>query len=548
MASRNHHGGSRAHIQISDVPIPTNRRPPQHAGTLRRNKTLTRPERGVATVPLIAPPAIRPGPGTSAVEISGGNPWSVWNIFCHAVTFWAPPFLLSSVGGLKDRPTRQAWREKFGLCTIALGLGAVIGFLTVGLDRALCPQNLDTNPDRFIRIGSTPGLLGISGWSFVVSNAKNPAGINLQEISRNLSGFDISGYFNRDITTNYPRCRGLKFQAAVDSPCPDSKDSKTCLIPEPLSPSTLSTLNLINNSHLVGYDWGQINELNNYFVLDGAVLNFAAYMKAHPKPLANDTVDRAIRTVLQQKSGGRDATRIFYTNQDLRQAAPCIQQRYYAGNIDKITPGCVVSQLILYAGLIVILGLVVVRFAMACVFNWFISARLTAPPKNLSRTVISPAVMPEGANVQVNSKNGTAPWSGEKKQQLNRSMQRVPGTSPIMSMSQIGAELFTVCLVTCYSEGEEGIKGTLDSISSTSYSDSRKLIFIVCDGMITGAGEKLSTPDICVNLLDVDQRFGEPAPMAYVAVGLGDKSQNRAMVYAGFYSMLFRSTWLRKFG
>ena len=103
-------------------------------------------------------------------------------------------------------------------------------------------------------------------------------------------------------------------------------------------------------------------------------------------------------------------------------------------------------------------------------------------------------------------------------------------------MTQIGAELFTVCLVTCYSEGEESIKGTLDSISATSYSDSRKLIFIVCDGMITGSGEKLSTPDICVNLLDVDPRFGEPAPMGYVAVGLGDKGQNRAMVYAGYYS------------
>lgn len=531
MATRNPRSGSGSNIHFNDVPIPTSRRPPQQAGTLRRNKTLTRPERGVATAPLIQPPTLLPGPGSSAVAISGGNPWSAWNVFCHGVTFWAPPFLLSSLGGLKDKATRQAWREKIGLCTIALGLGAIIGFLTVGLDRALCPQNTDTNPDRFIRIGSTPGLLGISGWSFNVSDSKSPAGVSFQQISGNLSGYDISGYFNRDITTNYPQCRNIKFQAASDGPCPDSSK---CQIQEPLTQATLQKFNLINNTHIVGYDWEQINQLNNYFVIDGAVLNFVSYMKAHPTPLPNDTVDHAIRTMLAQKSGGRDGTRLFYTKSDLRSAVPCLMERYYAGNIDKITPGCVVSQLILYAGLIVILSLVLVRFAMACVFNWFLSARLTATPKNLSRTVVSPAVMPEGANLQVNSKNGTAPWSGEKKQS-NR-VQKPNGASPIISMSQIGAELFTVCLVTCYSEGEEGIKGTLDSISVTTYSDSRKLIFIVCDGMITGAGEKLSTPDICVNLLDVDPRFGEPVPMGYVAVGLGDKSQNRAMVYAGFYS------------
>jgi chitin synthase len=103
-------------------------------------------------------------------------------------------------------------------------------------------------------------------------------------------------------------------------------------------------------------------------------------------------------------------------------------------------------------------------------------------------------------------------------------------------MATIGDELFCVCLVTCYSEGEESIRGTLDSLSMTTYSDTRKLLFVVCDGMITGAGEKQSTPDICVGLLEADPRFGNPAPMSYVAVGLGAKRENRAMVYAGHYS------------
>ena len=106
-----------------------------------------------------------------------------------------------------------------------------------------------------------------------------------------------------------------------------------------------------------------------------------------------------------------------------------------------------------------------------------------------------------------------------------------------MSLAQIGAELFAVCLVTCYSEGEESLRTTLDSISTTTYADSRKLLFVVADGMITGAGEKKSTPDICVSLLEADPRFGNPVPMSYFAVGSGAKAENRAMVYAGHYSM-----------
>ena len=283
-------------------------------------------------------------------------------------------------------------------------------------------------------------------------------------------------------------------------------------------------------------------------------MNMSPYMELHPNPVPADNVDTAIRTIMQgQATSGKDATRLFYSRSDIRAAVPCIKQRYYAGNIDKVTPGCFVSTLFLYVGLIVILGLVFVRFVMACVFNWFLSERLAGPPNSqeLNRSAISPAVMPEGANLSVDNKNGTAPWAaGQKKlakpTKIGRSMgsssatlinqDGSSGPAPIMSLAQIGAELFAVCLVTCYSEGEESLRTTLDSISTTTYSDARKLLFVVADGMITGAGEKKSTPDICVSLLEADPRFGNPIPMTYSAVGSGAKVQNRAMVYAGHYS------------
>ncbi|KAF8504120.1 glycosyltransferase family 2 protein [Gautieria morchelliformis] len=527
----------------SDVPIPTTRGPTQfkqpRTGTLHRGKTLTRPERGVAPVPLINPPAVSTSLPSHVHSAPVAGSWSPWSVFSYIVTIWAPSFILSSLAGLKDRPTRQAWREKIALCFIALVLGGIVGFFTVGLNRALCPTNSGTSPSRFTSIGSDPNMLGIQGVVFNISQSKVTPQVNFYSLATQSPVQDITTLFTRT-ASNFPACNGLNFKVASDNPCPDAT---ACPLPL-LSESTTSQLSLLNTSKIVGYDWVHLHNLNNYIVIDGAVLNLNPYIKAHPNPVTTDIVDTAIRTILalQASGSGKDGTRLFYNRADLLSAVPCLMQRYYAGNIDKITPGCFVSQLVLYVGLVVILGLVLARFAMACVFNWFISARLVATPKNLSRTVISPSVLPEGANMAVGNKNGTAPWAGPKGAHHKTLTKTLPHPPANITMSQIGAELFAVCLVTCYSEGEESIRTTLDSISATSYSDARKLLFVVCDGMITGAGEKRSTPDICVSLLDADPRFGNPEPMGYIAVGSGTKRENRAMVYAGHYTVAGRRT------
>ncbi|KAI8925108.1 chitin synthase-domain-containing protein, partial [Entophlyctis helioformis] len=49
-------------------------------------------------------------------------------------------------------------------------------------------------------------------------------------------------------------------------------------------------------------------------------------------------------------------------------------------------------------------------------------------------------------------------------------------------------DMYTIMLVTCYSEGEAGIKGTLDSLADTDYPDDHKLLFVIADGMIKGDG------------------------------------------------------------
>ena len=530
----------------ADVPIPTSR-PLQPSATVRRAKTLIRPERSVAPVPLINAQAAGAGATQSPTD---GPPLDAWRIFSRVVSFWAPDFLLESLGGLKDKQKRQAWREKIALCFIILVMCAIVGFLTVGFQKVLCPDDAQ-NVSKFSSMGSVGGVLGVQGWQMNITKYPTVSGVNFTELLQD-PGQDITTLFDRS-ASQYPACSGLSARAAAEDPCPNTSK---CPIGN-LTSSELSSLGFVNTSLIVGYDWDQVAALENYFVIDGAVLNMNSYMALHPTSIPSDTVDAAIRSVLTTMPGssGRDATRLFYYRSDLKAVVPCLVQRYYAGNIDKVTPGCVVSQLVLYAGLIVVLGLVLVRFTMACVFSWFMSSRLAGPPDTLllNRPAISPAVMPEGANVSIDNPNGTAPWAGPQgTKKLMKSGGKGPHSlassnstlvnrdsntaAPVMSLAQIGAELFAVCLVTCYSEGEDSLRTTLDSISTTSYADSRKLLFVVADGMITGAGEKRSTPDICVSLLEADPRFGNPVPMSYTAVGSGAKGENRAMVYAGHYS------------
>ncbi|KAK4050776.1 hypothetical protein OIV83_003197 [Microbotryomycetes sp. JL201] len=531
---------------------------------LTRGKTLTRPDRFVAPAPLINP-QLATGPQSSGANVHtaliNGVPtlttstpwWDPWTMFVTVSTFWAPRWLLRRCG-IRDPAKQRAWKEKCALCSISVILMAVIGYITLGLNRTLCPADAQT---RFARLGEASGSVGIEGWN-VQTSSSTPAA--LLGAGNTLGGTDVTYLFDRS-AVRFPACNGIDAAFATSNMCAGptgNTANATCPFQRPTI-GYLSTLGMRNTGKQVGYSWEQLSNLTNYLVIDGNVLNLNPYMLAHPTPITNDTVDSAVRFMLKEfdERGGRDATRIFYNRHDLQDSVPCLVQRYYAGHLDKITPGCFVSHLFLYVSLGLIMSIILVRFFMACIFSWYLSAKLVQAPKNLRRAVISPAVMPEGANIDIGNTTGAAPWTnqevqrratqrlrrGAKPAKLEKEMSEkskhrpdAVGQGGMISMASIGAELFCVCLVTCYSEGAESIKTTLDSIAGTSYSDARKLLFVVCDGMITGDGESMSTPDICVNMLEADPRFGEPQAMSYVSIGHGSKEHNMALVYAGHYT------------
>ena len=93
---------------------------------------------------------------------------------------------------------------------------------------------------------------------------------------------------------------------------------------------------------------------------------------------------------------------------------------------------------------------------------------------------------------------------------------------------------FVICQVPCYTEGEDSLRRTIDSLSALNYDDKRKLLFIICDGLIIGSGNEKPTSRIVLDILGVDPKL-DPEPLLFKSVGEGSRAINYGKVYSGLY-------------
>ncbi|KAI9485349.1 MAG: chitin synthase-domain-containing protein [Benjaminiella poitrasii] len=495
---------------------------------IQRGRTLIRPDRYQEPPPLLT--------GKPQASQSLFDPWV---LFSRIVTFWALPPMLKAFK-MGDSGMQQAWREKITLCFIIACMGGFVAFITVGLNSVLCPPEAANNQQNYASYNDTisdPNLLGVLGWQFNISESKPTGGLNFYDLAT-VPGTDITNYFTHG--TNIPECtnpgneKTLSFTAVTMNPCSANNGHGGCLYGDTSTSNLQGTYGLVNVSRQVGFDWTQfaISNLTYYIVIDGNVLNMEPYMKAYPTPIETDELDALIRGLLNNSfpEGGRDGTKMFFRKPEFKSAINCLVQKYRAGHIDKSTTGCFVSSFIMICSLAVVLAIVLARFFMALIFSWFIS-------RKLSRT---PSAAPSSAMGSV-MKNQTMEMSDIKSGMIQRAdsgSTLTPAGGIPTKRVEVGNDLYTVLLITCYSENTEGIRATVESLSATDYPDDRKLLFLIADGIITGHGETISTPDMCLSLINFDDtspNMKEPEPMPYIAVAVGAKQFNCAKVYAGHY-------------
>ncbi|KAI9282206.1 chitin synthase-domain-containing protein [Sporodiniella umbellata] len=482
------------------------------SSNIQRGRTLIRPDRYQEPPPLL-----------TGKPTSGNTLFDPWVLFSRIVTFWALPPMLKAFK-MGDAGMQQAWREKMTLCFLIVCIGGFVGFITIGLNTTLCPSDSTTN-QTYLTYNDTiasASMLGIQGWQFNITQSNPTGNLNFYQLAR-VPGTDITNYFTHGTgiaaCTNPGQSQAASFTAVSFNPC----SAGTCTAGDLAQPTTFTSLGITNSSKQVGFDWEQLASANltNYFVIDGNVLNMDPYMTYHTQPLANDPLDLLIRQILKSPwaKGGRDSTKLFYRTSAYKAAVPCLVAKYRAGHIDKKTTGCFVSSVVLVCSLAVVLAIVLARFFMALIFSWFISRKLSrTPPAAPSSSVKNNAM-------EMGSIPNDSAFS-----------QLTPAGAGTGKKVEVGNDLYTVMLITCYSENTEGIRGTVESLSMTDYPDDRKLLFLIADGIITGHGETLSTPEMCLSLVSFeDESHKNPEPMEYISVAVGSKQHNCAKVYAGHY-------------
>ena len=87
-------------------------------------------------------------------------------------------------------------------------------------------------------------------------------------------------------------------------------------------------------------------------------------------------------------------------------------------------------------------------------------------------------------------------------------------------------------MVPCYNESATELRKTIDSVLANDYPDENKCLVVVADGVMTGKGEALSTPETLGSILGF--QFN-PYHQGYEYESVGLKTKNEASIYSGTY-------------
>ncbi|OJJ46146.1 hypothetical protein ASPZODRAFT_16743 [Penicilliopsis zonata CBS 506.65] len=333
------------------------------------------------------------------------TPPSFWLVYCTVITFWAPSFILRCCG-MPNKEQRSAWREKMGLISIILLVGAFVGFITFGFRAIVCaspPVRLKNN-----HVGD--GYMIFHGAAYDLSDSSHPAaagipaGSNvLYDLGHKYGGQDGSFFFQEvngackglitladgsDVPTNSDGDLAWYFPCNAFNQDGSSKPNYTdpyylgwaCHTQGAARKSFYS----LQSSGDVYFTWEDAkNKSRNLVIYSGNVLDldllewFNTSQVSYPAKFDELREDSDIR--------GADITYALQTGDD-RKIGKCLTEIIKVGSIDTDTVGCIASKIVLYVALVFILSIVGVRFMFAVYFQWFVAHRYAAKTTSMGAT------------------------------------------------------------------------------------------------------------------------------------------------------------------
>ena len=433
-----------------------------------------------------------------------GMPRRCWAAFVWAMTFWIPSAVLRVIGRMKRPDVQMAWREKLVLVLIILFLNGFVCFWIIALENVLCPMKNHvwntkevgwhaTDNDFFVSIhGKVYDITKF--WKIQHSDSHVETSTSNM---RQFGGQVLDAYFPPPLTQ---MCKPFVSDQMVQLRNNDTSAAQytqakhNCGPMQQPDPST--ALNKISwyqdkfQPKIKDYYKGklvwkkselpkQANERQRMWAtIDKSIYDLTDYFYTSKQMNNLDKYNFLPGQVTDwfKYSPGGDLTDNFHKNSNskqIQQAKDCLDNVFYVGEVDfRDSARCQVNNYLLLAFTIMICAVILVKFLAA---------------------------------LQLGSKRRPVPQ-----------------------------DKFVVCLVPAYSEGENSLRKGLDSLTALQYDNKRKLICVICDGMIVGEGGDRPTPKIVLDILGVDPKIDPPA-LPFLSVGQRAEQLNYGKVYSGLY-------------
>ncbi|KAJ3196908.1 hypothetical protein HK101_007273 [Irineochytrium annulatum] len=460
------------------------------------------------------------GPREKKPKVKMSPSRKCWVGYTWFVTWWVPDCALHYIGRMKTDPVRFAWREKCALCFIVLLLSGVMLFFVQGFGKLLCPtQDYFTASEvaRHTHASDKALFVSMNGHVYDIYPYAHPV-VSIT----GAAGTDISPYFPRfdpiSMQPLWPTCnfinvaqpksdnsrRLIQYNDAANSRCTTglpntpsychdtvalTNDINTKTIPQYTKGLHKVCATLLyfafkwiaNESKKVGVLAVSPNDVKQHFAVDDGwvTINNKVYnFTALFMPGSPYSINPGMGFGVNDLGPpGGDAS----ANSTLfTKAIDCFDNLFLVAYIDlRVSDaGCNASAYILYGVTGVMVAVLVVKF--------------------LAALQLAPRSYPE--------KN----------------------------------DRFVILQVPCYNEGEASLRKTIESLALLDYDDTRKLLFIVSDGMVKSAGSDMRTAEIVMQILGVDKSVQQPEAKSYLAIGRGLNAHNKAKVYSGLFSIQAR--------
>ncbi|KAI0315785.1 glycosyltransferase family 2 protein [Amylostereum chailletii] len=431
-----------------------------------------------------------------------------WVALCWILTWWVPNPFLKWFGRMKRMDVRQAWREKLALNMLIWFICACATFVIVFLGNLICPKEhvfstgelsshtSDNDADNvYVAIrGEVFDLTDIAAthtrlvpvvdqksiYKYGGTIADDLFPVQVSALCNGVDG-TVSPYvylnFDNNTDTN---SQYHDFRIFTKDYRPDWYwESMTVMRWNNrlgfvgYTPKEIK--NMANNKRSVGIYNGLIYDITDY-------INFPPGLKAQdgqsPPSASTDFLDQSVLDVFQFNSGQDITNRLDNLNVDsdtLARQKVCLRNLFTIGKVDnRNSTQCQFSKYLLLALSIMFVTVILFKFIGS-----------------------------------VNFGGARAPEDHDK---------------------------FVICQVPCYTEGESSLRKTIDSLAELKYDDKRKLLVVICDGMIVGSGNDKPTPRIVLDILGADPNQ-DPEPLSFQSLGEGAKQHNMGKVYSGLYEV-----------